>query len=353
MNDDQFGFFQQVVETIGPSGYEQEAQRVWRERVQRAADRVETDALGNCIAVLNPDAKPRVMLDAHIDQIGFIVKYIDENGFVYFSPLGGFDPTTLHGNRIQFMGKSGPVLGVIGRKPPHLIDAEEKKQPPELKNMWIDVGAASREEAEALLDIGDAGGRLHPLARLHGNVVTCAAFDDRVGCYVVAETFRNLAATRPQAAVFAVSSVQEEVGLRGASASSYSVDAEVGIALEVTWTTDHPQTSKTELGDVKVGAGPAIFRGVNTNPKVFERMIAAAKAIGAPYQVDIYHRGSPTDGSAMQLSRGGMAVGIMSVPTRYLHTASEVLSTEDVDAAVAILTRFVQDIDSSADFRLG
>ena len=353
MNEDQFGFFQRVVETIGPSGYEQEAQRVWRERVEAAADRVETDALGNCIATLNPEAGPRVMLDAHIDQIGFIVKYIDENGFVYFSPLGGFDPTTLHGNRVQFMGKNGPVLGVIGRKPPHLIDAEERKQAPELKHMWIDIGASSREEAATLLDIGDAGGRLNGLARLHGNIVTCAALDDRVGCYIVAETFRNLSADRPQAAVFAVSSVQEEVGLRGADVSSYTVNADVGIALEVTWTTDHPQTSKTELGDIKVGAGPAIFRGVNTNPKVFERMIAAAEATGAPYQVDIYHRGSPTDGSAMQLSRKGMAVGIMSVPTRYLHTASEVLSIDDIDAAVTVLTRFVQDIESGADFRLG
>jgi endoglucanase len=349
VNDDQFGFFQRVVETIGPSGYEQEAQGVWRDRVASAADRVETDALGNCIAVLNPDAKPRVMLDAHIDQIGFIVKYIDENGFVYFAPLGGFDPTTLHGNRIQFMGKNGPVLGVIGRKPPHLIDAEERKQAPELKNMWIDIGAANREEAEALVAIGDAGGRAAGMHRLQGSLVTANSLDDRIGSYVLAESFRNLGASRPQAAVYAASSVQEEIGLRGARVSAYDTNADIGIALEVTWTSDHPQAPRTELGTVKVGSGPVIFRGANTNPRVFERLVAAAQAAGAPYQIDAIAGGTPTDQNAMQMSRSGMATGLVSVPTRYLHTASEVASTDDIDAAVAIVTRFVQDLTGEVD----
>jgi putative aminopeptidase FrvX len=349
VNDDQFNFFQEIVEVIGPSGYEQDAQRIWRQRVQDAADSVTTDAMGSVIATLNPQGGPRVMLDAHVDQIGFIVRYIDENGFIWWAPLGGFDPSTLAGNRVKLMGKKGPVYGVMGRKPIHLLDAEDRKKSPELKNMWIDIGASNREEAESVLGIGDAGGRYAPMQRLQGNLVTCAAFDDRVGSYVMAETFRNLAQTRPAAAVYASSSVQEEVGLRGATAAAYEINADIGVALEVTWTTDHPESSKTQLGDIEVGKGPAIFRGVNTNPRVYERLIAAAEAEGAPYQVDIYHRGSPTDGQPMQTSRGGMATGIVSVPTRYLHTASEVLSTDDVDAAVRILTRFVQDLDEKID----
>jgi endoglucanase len=167
----------------------------------------------------------------------------------------------------------------------------------------------------------------------------------------MAETCRNLAGSELRAGVYAASSVQEEIGLRGARASSYTAAAEIGIALEVTWTTDHPQSSKTELGDIRVGAGPAIFRGTNSNPRVFERMVAAAEAEGAPYQIDVYATGSPTDGNVMQLSRNGMAVGIMSVPTRYLHTASEVISLDDVDAAVTILTRFVKDLESGVDLR--
>ncbi len=344
MNDDQFGFLQGLVETTGPSGYETEVQALWRDRVRETATEIETDVLGNCIAVLNPEGRPRVMIDAHIDEIGFQVKYIDENGFLYFNPVGGFDPSTLAGNRVRIVGRKGPVLGVIGRKPVHLMDADDRKKAPEIKALWIDIGAANRAEAEELIAIGDAGGRAHGLTRLHGSIVTANSLDDRVGCYVMAETFRALGAQPPAAAVIAASSVQEEIGLRGARVSAYAAAADIGIALEVTWTSDHPQAPKTELGDSKVGGGPVIIRGANTSPRVVERLVAAAESEGLPYQVDAYAGGSPTDGNVMQLSRSGMAIGILSVPTRYLHTSSELASLDDIDATVAILTRFVHDL---------
>jgi tetrahedral aminopeptidase len=344
VNDEQFAFFKQVVETTGPSGYEQETQRVWRERVQGVADSIKVDSLGNAIAVLNPDGDPSVLIDAHIDEIGFIVRYIDDDGYIYWSSIGGFDPSTLAGNRVSIVGKNGPVYGVMGRKPIHLLDQDERKRAPELKNMWIDIGVSSREEAEALLSIGDAGGRASGMHRLQGNLVTANSLDDRIGSYVLAESFRNLGSSRPQAAVYAASAVQEEIGLRGARVSAYDANATIGIALEVTWTSDHPQAPKTELGSVKVGEGPVIFRGANTNPRVFERLVAAADAAGAPYQIDAIAGGTPTDQNAMQMSRSGMATGLVSVPTRYLHTASEVASTDDIDAAVAIVTQFVQDL---------
>src|SRR5437588_73345 len=228
MNDDQYAFLRQLVESTGPSGYEEETQRIWRDRVQEVAESVRTDPLGSSIAALNEAGEPRVMLDAHVDEIGFIIKYIDENGFLYFSTIGGFDPSTLAGNRVRIIGKNGPVLGVIGRKPTHLIEPEERKKAPEIKKMWIDIGAGSREEAEALIDVGDAGGRAHGMERLQGSLITANSLDDRVGCYIVAEVFRSLAAAPPAAAVFAVSSTQEEIGLRGARASSYGVDAQIG-----------------------------------------------------------------------------------------------------------------------------
>lgn len=349
MNDDQFAFFRQVVETTGPSGYEQDTQRIWRDRVHGVADSVKVDALGNAIAVLNPDGNPSVMIDAHIDEIGFIVRYIDDDGYIYWASIGGFDPSTLAGNRVSIKGKNGPVYGVMGRKPIHLLDADERKKAPELKNMWIDIGVNSREEAEALLAIGDAGGRAAGMHRLQGNLVTANSLDDRIGSYVLAESFRNLGQSKPQAAVYAASSVQEEIGLRGARVSAYDTNATIGIALEVTWTSDHPQAPKTELGSIKVGKGPVIFRGANTNPRVFERLVAAADAANAPYQVDAIAGGTPTDQNAMQMSRSGMATGLVSVPTRYLHTASEVASTDDIDAAVAIVTRFVQDLGPDVD----
>jgi endoglucanase len=314
------------------------------------ADEISVDSLGNAVAVLNPGGRPKVMLDAHIDELGFLIKYIDDDGYLYFHTIGGFDAATLTGNRVQIMGNDGPVLGVVGgRKPIHLLDADERKKSPEIKAMWIDIGARSRAEAEALINIGDAGGRVHAMSRLQGNLVTSAALDDRVGCYMVAETLRALAASEPTAAVYAASSVQEEIGLRGARVSAFSAEASVGIALEVTWTTDYPQAPKAELGSVRVGAGPVFTRGANVNPRVYERLVAAAEAEGAAYQVEAHARGTPTDLDVMQLTRGGMATGLISIPTRYLHTASEVLSLDDVDAAVAILTRFVRDLDESAN----
>lgn len=349
MNDDQFAFLQQLVESTGPSGYEENTQRVWRERVQDVAESVRTDPLGSSIAVLSGSGQPRVMLDAHIDEIGFLVKYIDDNGFLYFSAIGGFDPSTLAGNRVRIMGKSGPVLGVIGRKPTHLIEQEERKQAPEIKKMWIDIGVGSQEEARSLIDIGDAGGRAHGMARLQRNVVTANSLDDRVGCYIVAEAFRALAANPPRAAVFAASSTQEEIGLRGAHATAYGIDAQIGIAVEVTHASDHPQAPKTELGDIRCGAGPVLTRGANTNPRILRRLIEAAEAEGVPYQIEAEPRGTGTDQNPMQMTRAGMATGLISVPLRYMHTPSEVISTDDMDAAVALITRFVRDLGPNTD----
>lgn len=349
MNDDQFAFLQRLVETTGPSGYEAEAQQIWRERVQPVAERVERDSVGNNIAVLNPEGRPRVMIDAHVDEIGFVIKYIDDNGFLYFATIGGFDPSTLAGGRVRILGTNGPVMGVLGRKPVHILDADERKKSPEIKNMWIDIGVGSRDEARELLGVGDAGGRANGMMRLQGNIIASNSLDDRVGGYVMAETFRNLAKERPTAGVYAASSVQEEIGLRGARVAAYQTEAEIGIALEVTWTSDHPHAPKAELGDSRIGAGPVIFRGANVNPRVFERLTAAAEGEGIPYQVDIYAGGSPTDGNIMQMSRQGMAVGILSVPTRYLHTASEVCSLDDIDATVGVLTRFVRDLEGSTN----
>ncbi|GAC1407062.1 MAG: M42 family metallopeptidase [Chloroflexota bacterium] len=349
MNDEQFAYFQQLVEATGPSGYESQTQAVWRNRVQSAADSVKTDYLGNCIASINADSTPRVMIDGHIDEIGFIIRYIDEEGFLYFATIGGFDPSTLPGNRVRILGKNGPVLGVIGRKAAHLMSDEERKKAPEIKSMWIDIGARDRAEAETLVSIGDAGGRAAGMTRLQGTLLTANSLDDRVGCYIASETLRALSADRPKVGVFAASSTQEEIGLRGARVAAYDIDPQIGIALEVTWPPDHPHSSKTELGDIRVGRGPAIFRGANFNPRVSELLVAAAEAEGAPYQMDIYAGGSPTDGNVMQMSRSGIAVGVMSVPTRYLHTASEVLSTDDVDATVAILTRFIRDLSPDTD----
>lgn len=349
MNDDQFEFFRRLVESTGPSGYEQNTQQVWRSRVQDAAEKMDTDRVGNVTAVLNAQGNPRVMIEAHADEIGFIIKYIDEHGFLYFRPIGGFDPSTLAGNRVRIMGKNGPVLGVIGRKPTHLLEPEERKKAPEIKNMWIDLGVSSKAQAEALVEIGDAGGRAAGVQRLQGNFVTGNSFDDRVCDYIIAETFRQLAGSRPGAAVYATSAVQEEIGLRGAGVAAFEIDPQIGVALDVIWTSDHPHTSATELGEIVCGKGPVITRGASVNPKIFQRLVQAAKDAGVPYQIEAAAASTQTDTDRIQLARAGVATGLISIPTRYLHTQSEVLSLDDVDHAVALLARFVQDVPAQID----
>jgi endoglucanase len=343
VNDEQFAFLREIVTTTGPSGYEAATQTVWRNRVAGIAS-VQTDVLGNAVATINPSGSPRVMLEAHIDEIGLQVKYIDENGYIYFHPIGGFDPSTLPGNRIRIIGKNGPVLGVIGRRATHLQTPEDREKAPKLKNLWIDIGAGSREEALEYVSVGDPGGRAHGMERMLGNLVTANSFDDRVGSYIMAETARALAAAEPSAAVFVASCVQEEIGLRGAGPTAFGIDAPIGVAVDVTHPSDHPETPSTEIGDVRVGAGPVISRGPNSNPRIFERLVAAAEAAAVPYQVQAEPRGTGTDQNAMYTVRGGMATGLVSVPLRYMHTSSEIINLDDVDATVALLTRFVLDL---------
>jgi endoglucanase len=343
MNDDQRSFLVQLVGATGPSGYEAAAQEIWRSRVSGVAS-VRTDTMGNAVASVNPDGGPRIMLEAHIDEIGFQVKYIDDNGFLYFNTIGGFDPATLAGNRVRILGKNGPVLGVIGRKPAHLLREEDRKAGPKIKDMWIDIGARNADEARGAVAIGDAGGRVHEVSELLGTFIASNSFDDRVGSYVIAEALLAISRENPSAAVFVASAVQEEIGLRGAGPVAYGIDAPIGVAVDVTFTSDHPETRKTEVGDIRCGAGPVLTRGAATNARIFERLVQAAEAAGVTYQIDANPTGRGTDQHAMQVVRSGMATGLVSIPTRYLHTASEVLSTDDVDGAVAILTRFVLDM---------
>ncbi|MGH2449574.1 MAG: M42 family peptidase, partial [Chloroflexota bacterium] len=342
-------FFKKLVETTGPSGYEASAQAVWRERVGSSAESIKTDTLGNSIAALNPSGQPSVMIEAHIDEIGIIVKYIDDNGYIYFDPIGGLDPATLAGNRLRIMGTQGPVDGVIGRAPIHVLKEEERKKMPELRNMWIDIGATDKADAEKLVTAGDAGGRSAGLQRLQGNIVTSNSLDDRIGSYIIAEAFRSVAQRKPAAAVFAASATQEEIGLRGARVASFEINPLIGIAVDVTWTSDHPHASASELGDIRVGKGPVLARGANTNPKVLRRLVDAARAEGVAYQIEADPRGTGTDENVMQLNRSGMATGLISVATRYLHTSSEVASLDDIDGAVRLLARFVIDVQQGID----
>lgn len=350
MEDKSRNFFYQLVKTPSPSGYEEKIQRVVRDYVKDFADDVRTDVHGNVIAARNPDAPFRVMFTGHCDQLGVIVNYVDDNGFVYILPLGGWDPQTLVGVHVTIWAKNGPVEGVIGRKAIHLLTEEERKRVPKITDLWVDIGAANKEEAERVLRVGDCGTIPLEYRELLNNRVCAPATDDKAGVWVVMEALRRIDAAKLKVGVFAVSTVQEEVGLRGAKTSSYGVDPQVGIAVDVTHATDCPTVDKKISGDVQLGAGPAIGKGPNMNMRLVDQLLDVAESNKISYQLCAENRITGTDAAMIQVSRSGVAAGLVSIPNRYMHTPVEIVSWDDMNAAADLLARYCESIEPDVSY---
>lgn len=343
MDESRVAALRRLISTPGPSGFEQHIQQVIREEVQPYSDEIRTDVHGNVIASLYPEREPRVMLTAHCDELGFLIRYIDGDGFLYFAPIGGFDPSTLPGNRVEIHTPNGHVSGIIGRKPIHMLKGDERNQAPKIADMWIDIGASSKEEAQQLVPLGSFATRAAQLESLRGDLVVSRALDDRSGIFTILEAMRRIAEQREklQVGVFCVSAVQEEVGCRGAQTAAYSVKPLIAIAVDVTFTSDHPGTSKQEIGDIKLNGGPVLTMGGNINPRVYQMLIHAAEEASIPWQIDPQAAYTGTDTDVIQVVGGGIATGLISIPCRYLHTSSEIASLQDIDQCAELLARFV------------
>ena len=344
-------FFKKALETPSPSGYESPLQQIVRDYVADFADQVKTDVHGNVIAVKNPAASLKVMLAGHCDQIGLIVQHIDDEGFLYIQPIGGWDPQMLIGQRMTVWTETGPIFGVIGKKPIHLLTDEERKQVPKMKDLWLDVGAADREEAEKVVRVGDSVTVELGFNPMPNDRAVSPAMDDKSGMWVVIEALRRADKAKLDCALYAVSTVQEEVGLRGARTSSFAIEPHVGVAVDVTHATDCPTVEKKEEGDVKLGKGPVIYRGPNMNPKVVQLLIKAADEHEIPYQLGASGRATPTDANVIQVNRSGVAAGLISIPNRYMHSPVEMVSLEDLDRAADLLARFAEGVTADTEFR--
>jgi endoglucanase len=343
-------FFQQVLETPSPSGYEEPVQRIVREYAGGFADQVRTDLHGNVIVAVNPDAKLRLMFAGHCDQIGLLVTFINDQGFIYTNTIGGWDPQQLIGQRMTIHTQDGPVPAVIARKPIHLLDEEERKQVVKLKDMWLDIGASSRDEAAKTVRIGDPVTLELGYQEMRNSLANSPGMDNKTGLWVAMEAARRAKKHKLNVAVYAVSTVQEEIGLRGAHTSAYGVDPQVGIAIDVTFSTDCPTIEKNQEGDIKLGGGPVLHRGPNMNPIVVDRLRAAADTVDVPVQWNAVGRGTGTDANAMQMARAGVATGLVSIPNRYMHSAVEMCSLEDIDRAADLLASFAAGLEANTDF---
>jgi endoglucanase len=350
--EERINFLERYMETASPSGFEEEATRIWRAEAERFAERTWVDTHGNAFAVINEGGSPRVMLAGHADEIGLMISYIDDKGYLSFLEIGGWDPQILPGQRVWIQGKDGPILGVIGRKPIHLLQDEERKKVVKLEDLWIDIGAKDKNEVAELIEIGDPVVLDYGFAKLRNDLLVARGFDDRIGAFVILEAARLLSAMSPKVALYAVATVQEEIGARGARTSAFGIDPHVGIAVDVGHASDTPDmgTEKKKIGDIKMGDGPIIARGPNINPQLFRIFVNTAKEKKIPYQIDAAPRGTGTDANVIQLTRSGVATGLISIPNRYMHSPCEMVHWGDLEKASQLIAYVVATIDSDTDF---
>lgn len=346
-------FLERLLNAAGPSGFETRPASVWREEAGGFAEEIRTDVNGNVVAGVNPGGSPRVMMAGHIDEIGLQITYIDEEGYLYVDEVGGWDPQVLVGQRMLIMGRDGDVPGVIGKKAIHLIQPDERSKASKIKDLWVDVGATSRDEVHELgLRVGDPMVVDAPMTRLAGDRIVSRAIDNRIGAYVVLEALRLLAEDPGPAAAFAVATSQEEIGYQGggARAAAYALKPDLALVVDVTFSTDVPDVPKKELGEHKIGGGPVLTRGSAAHPVIHDRLVEAAEAEGIPYTIQAAPKYTRTDADAIYLVRAGIPTGLASVPNRYMHSPNELVSLEDLDRTARLFASFIRRLTPDVDF---
>jgi putative aminopeptidase FrvX len=341
------GLLDKLLRTAGPSGYEAPAAAVWREEAAFAS--LSADGIGSSVARVG-EASPLLAVVGHIDEIGLVIRHIDEKGFLWFAPIGGWDPQILVGQRVEVQGPNGPVLGVVGRKPLHLLDAEARKKVVELKGMHIDVGAADRDEAAELVRVGDPVVIASEPLRLAGHRVVSRSMDNRLGAYVALEALRRCHERASlQGSFAAIAAVQEEIGLFGARTSAFAVRPDLAVVVDVTHATDAPGLDEKELGGHPLGSGPVLIRGATLSPKVFELLVETAEEAGIEYTIGASGNSTGTDADGVQFARSGIPTGLVSIPLRYMHSPVEMVDLADVEATVELIAAFAARIDENVD----
>ncbi len=355
MRAQSFDFLRTLVNTPSPVGHEFRGQRVWLDYVKPFAEETFSDAYGNCVAVLNKGGSPRLMLAAHADEIGMLVSYINDEGFIYVRKNGGVNPAIVKAQRVVIHARNGAVHGVVGNVAPHLTrQDDEHPKPPKMHDLFIDIGAKNKKDAEKFVQIGDPITLADEFDLLKNDLAVARAFDNRIGTFAVAEAMRLLkeSGKKLHAEICAVSNVQEEVGLLGARQIAYSLKPDIALVVDVTHATDYPTVSKTQHGDVKIGGGPAITHGGCNHPEVVARIEAVAKAKKIPLQHEASGGAGGTDTDAIFWTRGGIASALISLPNRYMHSPVEVVSLRDLEKIPELLAGFAQSLKSGEEFKV-
>jgi endoglucanase len=341
-----------LLEAAGPSGYESAPADVWRTAARGAGLEVGGDVVGSSTARVPGTADgPRLAVVGHIDEIGLIVTHVDDEGFLWFRAVGGWDAQILVGQRVTIATRDGEVAGVVGKKPIHLLREEERKRVPEIRDLHIDIGARDGDEARGRVRIGDVAVIAAQPVELSDGRVCSRALDNRLGAYVALEAARLVAEQGgAPGEVTAVATTQEEITFAGARTATYALEPAVAIAVDVTHATDAPGLDVKESGKHPLGSGPTIGRGSIIHPVVFELLHAAAEAESIDFTVEASSRGTGTDADAVHLSRAGVATGVVSIPLRYMHSPVELVQLDDVEACARLIAAFASRLRAETSF---
>jgi endoglucanase len=354
MRNESLDFLRRLINTPSPVGHEARGQRVWLDYAGQFADETFSDTYGNCVAVLNKGGSPRVMLAGHADEIAMAVNYINDEGFIYVRKMGGVDAAITKAQRVTIHTRNGPVKGVVGNVAPHLMKEEKEPRLPKIHDLFIDIGVASRKDAEKLVQVGNPITLVDEFDLLRNDLAVARAFDNRIGTFAVIEALRLLKESKGklQAEVCAVSNVQEEVGLFGARQIAYSLKPDVAVVVDVTHATDYPTINKPQHGDIKVGKGPTITHGGCNHPEVVARLEQVARNKKMPLQHEAMSSTSGTDTDGIFWTRGGIASALVSLPNRYMHSPVEVVSLKDLALIPELLAAFASSLRKGEEFKV-
>ena len=351
LSPDSITFLKKLLDTPGPSGFESAPAKVWREQARQFAE-VHGDVAGNSIAEVNSGGNPIIMLAGHIDEIGVIVNYVDDQGYAYIQPIGGWDPQVLIGQRLRFTGRNGDVFGVVGRKPIHLIKTEDKEKAAKFVDLWVDLGARTKKEAEEMISVGDPGVIDSRTMEFPNGRLVSRSIDDRIGAFVVLEALRRYAAKPGTAKVVGVATTQEEIGYRGGGASvcATCINPRMAIVVDVTFAIDHPGIEKKEHGESAIDSGPVLTRGSIISPVVLDLLRKTAEKRKIPFTLHAAGRETSTDADAIHIAREGIATALVSIPNRYMHSPNEMVSIQDLDRAADLIAETCRVITPKTDF---
>lgn len=354
MRNESMEFLKRLLTTPSPSGFEAAGQKLWCEYARQYADEVTTDAYGNAVAVLNPKGDPKIVFDGHADELGMMVKYIADNGFIHVQRIGGMDPALVRGKRVNIHTRKGIVKGVVGATAIHLLPRDGEKKAPKWPELFVDIGAADGDAARKKVRVGDTITFVDDFDMLDENIGVARAFDNRVGSWCAIEALRIAAASKKQlrCAIYACSSIQEEVGGAGAAMNAHNIKPDAAIVVDVTHATDSPGIDQKEHGEVKLGAGPTLSIGRENHPVLNEHIIAVAKAKKIPLQFEAFGISGGTNALSYYSKNGGIPSAVLGLPNRYMHTPVEMIDLRDMQQIAELLAASALKVRKGQRFRV-